>query len=952
MTRFLLIAFTFFFCSIAQAQQPYFSKLNINYQSSGIKFQKIYEDPTGILWIGTNEGIIRFNGKTSKLIRLPQQNGHRITAIVGNESYIFASDHKGVLYKINTHLNYTVEHTAYNEDAITALYISKKNLLVGTASSGILIYADFKFQRVLDASNILADNAIHFIKPSNNYIAIGTDAGIHFLDKDFQIYKLLTAEQGLSDNLIYAAHSDAQDLVVGTHNGELNQIDPSLKIDVTSFPASDQPIRFILKKNQEWIIISDYGNLQIATQDFTSVYESKYTQLESFSTNYEVTDAIIDKEGNLIICQNTDQILLADLQFLYTAQHEDVSFENISAIHHDLNSRLWLATKQGLCFHSDQFIPGNKLQFVFKASKDPKTQIICIRERSDGKIWFGMYGAGLGIYDPKTNTNSTILNQADLSDGNIFSICEINDEMWLATLNGVFITKEINGRIVFEKNEAINAYSRFIYRIFKDREGRIWLATDGKGAAYYTDQKINPIFDTSESIIDVTQDRDGNIWFLNSENEIIIWNNQIIFRQKLRVQRGFAHILAIEADLNGKVTILAQEGIFSLDSKGNNQLFFPAKNRINSNYLDIITNDENYQWFALDNALVRFESENNSNRTQPQPIIDHMFVAFQPIDTLTHKFSYRDNHFTFQISALWFKQLEDLDFRYRLFGLDTAWVQTSDAEIVFPKLSPGEYRFELQAAVNDQWTNCETASYFFQIKKPIWQQWWFIIIGLILAISIVGYSVTYRIKIRESKLALRQEQTQVQLDTLRNQINPHFLFNSFNALINAIHQDKEVAVDYVEKLSDYYRQILENQTKQVILLSEELDLVNNYLFLQKQRFADNLITSITLDNEVLKTCIPPMTLQLLVENAIKHNSISKSSPLRIEIFNQENQLFVKNIISPKIHPEKSTGVGLQNIKSRYSLLFSKQIKVSKSDTHFEVILPIIDSTQGHAHIDH
>jgi ligand-binding sensor domain-containing protein len=950
--RFLLISFTLLISVFAQAQQPYFSKLNINYQSSGIKFQKIYEDETGILWIGTNEGIIRFNGKTSKLIRLPRQNGHRITAMIGNDTFVFASDDQGIIYKINTHLNYTVEHTAYNEDAVTALFISKTNLLVGTASSGILIYDDFKFQRVLDASNILSDNAIHFIKPSNNYIAIGTDAGIQFLDKDFKLHKLLTTADGLSDNLIYAANNDAQTLVIGTHNGELNKIDPTLKIEVTSFPASDQPIRFILKKNQEWIIISDYGNLQIATQDFTSVYESKYTQLESFNANDEVTDAIIDKEGNLIICQNKDQILLADLQFLYTVQHEGASFENISAIHHDQHSRLWLATKQGLCYHSDQFIPGNKLQFVSKENKDPKTQIICIRERSDGKIWYGMYGAGLGIYDPITNERMYISNPTDLSDGNIFSICENGDEMWLATLNGVFIAKETNGKLSVEENDVTNAYSRIVYKIFKDREERIWLATVGKGAAYFSNQKITPVFETSESIIDITQDRDGNIWFLNSENEIIIWNDDFISRQKLPVQRGFAHILAIEADLNGKVTALTQEGIFSVNSNKNELIFYPSKNGINSNYLDIITNDKNYQWLALENALVRFEIENTANRTQPIPIIDHVFVALQPVDTLIHQFPYHENHFSFQISALWFKQLEDLNFRYRLLGLDTTWVQTNDAEIVFPKLSPGDYRFELQASVNDQWNNCKTTSYYFQINKPIWQQWWFIVISILLVVSIVGYTITYRIKIRESKLALRQEQTQVQLDTLRNQINPHFLFNSFNALINAIHHDKEVAIDYVEKLSDYYRQILENQNKQVILLGEELDLVNNYLFLQKQRFADNLSASIHLDDEVLKTCIPPMTLQLLVENAIKHNSISKSCPLKIEIFNQRDLLFVKNTISPKIHPEKSTGVGLQNIKSRYSLLFSKHIEISKSNTHFEVILPIIDSTHGHAHIDH
>jgi LytS/YehU family sensor histidine kinase len=183
----------------------------------------------------------------------------------------------------------------------------------------------------------------------------------------------------------------------------------------------------------------------------------------------------------------------------------------------------------------------------------------------------------------------------------------------------------------------------------------------------------------------------------------------------------------------------------------------------------------------------------------------------------------------------------------------------------------------------------------------------------------------------------------VQLDTLRNQINPHFLFNSFNALINAIHQDKESAIDYVEKLSDYYRQILENQNKQIITLEEEIALVENYLYLQKQRFGNNLICEVSIDPKFWNSVIPPMTLQLLAENAVKHNSISKSTPLKLNIITNANQLIVKNTKSPKISPEKSAGVGLNNIKSRYLLLFEKNIEVEDTDQLFIVTLPLISN---------
>ncbi len=940
---YVLICLIFFHVT-GLTQQPYFSKLNINYQSSGIRYQKIYEDASGILWIGTNEGIIRFNGKTSKLIRLPAQNNQPITALTGDNDYVYAGSEKGLIYRIKKIPNYTVEHFSYNENAITSLLIlDNKTLWVGTTSSGIALFNDLKLTSTIDQNNLLKDNSVHFLLYSDQKIYVGTDAGLHVLSPSQKLIATITDKQGLSDNLVHSINKDEDKLLIGAYGGTLTLLNPQRQQETTVLSVAQEPIRFVLKKNDEWLLITGDNQIHIATNDLKNIYESNYKENEAIDQQQSITDAIIDSEGNLILCQNNESILISNLQFLYTQDHESISFENITSVYHDRSGKLWLATSQGLCYHADEFIPGNKLKFVTKQTTDPKHQIICIREDQQGRIWFGKYGAGLGVFDPSTNRIDYIDNSQGLEDGNVFSIAEVEGQMWLATLNGIYKANYAGKNTKLESLRLANDYSRFIYQLFRDSKGRVWLGTDGKGAAYIKENKLIAALNESMSIIDITEDNKGNIWFLTSENEIILWNESIIKREKLRVQRGFAHILSIEADQLGNVTALATEGIFSLTTSQNQIIFFPAVNGINSNYLDIITNDENHQWFALENALVRYERMNLAKRTKPLPVIDHVLVSLQPIDTSVHVFNYTDRHFTFNVSGLWLKQQDDLVFRYRLLGLDSTWVQTRDADIIFPRLNYGDYTFQLQVAVHENWSEAITAFYSFTIKKPFWQQWWFILIGSLALISIVVYMINYRIKARETKMRLQQEQTQVQLDTLRNQINPHFLFNSFNALINAIHQDKESAIDYVEKLSDYYRQILENQNKQIITLEEEIALVENYLYLQKQRFGNNLICEVSIDPKFWNSVIPPMTLQLLAENAVKHNSISKSTPLKLNIITNANQLIVKNTKSPKISPEKSAGVGLNNIKSRYLLLFEKNIEVEDTDQLFIVTLPLISN---------
>jgi two-component system, LytTR family, sensor kinase len=192
------------------------------------------------------------------------------------------------------------------------------------------------------------------------------------------------------------------------------------------------------------------------------------------------------------------------------------------------------------------------------------------------------------------------------------------------------------------------------------------------------------------------------------------------------------------------------------------------------------------------------------------------------------------------------------------------------------------------------------------------------------------------------KEQLQRENIESQLEGLKNQVNPHFLFNSLNTLVNIIPEHPDNAVRFVQKLSKVYRYILEIRDTQTTPLSKELDFLNAYIFLLKERFGENLHIHIDPNTEgVLEKDILPLSLQILFENAIKHNIISAQRPLTIEVSVENDMLIVKNNLQKKNQIQEGTGFGLQNIKNRYKLLCNKNVEVIITQQSFIVSLPLL-----------
>jgi hypothetical protein len=193
---------------------------------------------------------------------------------------------------------------------------------------------------------------------------------------------------------------------------------------------------------------------------------------------------------------------------------------------------------------------------------------------------------------------------------------------------------------------------------------------------------------------------------------------------------------------------------------------------------------------------------------------------------------------------------------------------------------------------------------------------------------------------------MRTERFKGEAQLLRDQLNPHFLFNALNVLTNMVYEDADKSADYIRKLSKFYRYVLEVQDEELISLERELTFGKSYFLLQQSRFGSSALQLSLEVESPQQHFIPPMALQLLLENAIKHNKIEPGAPLHIDIRTQGGYLKVKNNIQRRTQPAESTGIGLKNIQERYKHLSDKHVKILPQETHFEVHLPLLKVTQA------
>ena len=220
----------------------------------------------------------------------------------------------------------------------------------------------------------------------------------------------------------------------------------------------------------------------------------------------------------------------------------------------------------------------------------------------------------------------------------------------------------------------------------------------------------------------------------------------------------------------------------------------------------------------------------------------------------------------------------------------------------------------------------------------------FICSSLIMALLEVRYMQDEKKELRELSQRLEKENIETLYNSLKQQVNPHFLFNSLSVLSSLIHYDVKKADQFIQHFSDIYRYVLDMNQHKLVTLQQELSFLESYLYLQRIRFGDNIEFISSIDKATTAQLLPPLSLQLIFEKILKHNIISSKYPMSIELRTEENLLIIENSLKPK-PGQISTGVGIPNLKEKYKLLNADLPSFLNKGEQYQVRLPLIQNIE-------
>jgi hypothetical protein len=632
---------------------------------------------------------------------------------------------------------------------------------------------------------------------------------------------------------------------------------------------------------------------------------------------------------------------------LFIRNFDNISFKDAGVVCHDNNGNILFSNENGLYSFSPILKEGEPIRKLIDLKENNIQYIISLYIDNLDRIWIGTFGQGIWMMDGEKVIQFT--EKDGLINDNVLSISGRKNEIWIGTLGGVSMAKLTNDGPVFENFGSDSGLkSKYVYSVYT-KHNEVWFGTDGSGLIKYENGLFKTVIDTENfATVYSVAGAGEEIWFSGRNGYLSKVIGDSISEYQIKYNEADTKISTLITIDDDHVFFLSENGVGMFDKESHQYIIFDEEFGLapfNYNFLNILSNDKKDNiWIGTENFVLKMRMHDHSFSLIPETYIRTVELFSNPIDTNLHFFDPGENHFIFNYSGLWYHAPEKVRFKYRLKGFDVDWKETNDNRAIYQKLPPGTYTFEVGSSTSSNFDAVSFASWSFTIKKPLYYQWWFILLALFFSWIVIYFAFVLknRKKIKDAQIA--REKILSQFELLKSQVNPHFLFNSLNTLNALIYKDSKDASDYLLKLSDFLRVMLTQNNNVTHLLGEELKLAEQYGFLQKKRFGDNLIIKTEIPDELLNgVLIPPLTLQILLENAIKHNVVSRSKPLTIQIFKEGDYLIVKNNLQEIKEKKKSTGIGLSNISNRYRIIFGKEIEIIKSKDDFIVKLPLIFS---------
>jgi ligand-binding sensor domain-containing protein len=960
------------------------------------QLESIAIDHKGMIWVGTlGAGLDRFDPSTKTFTHFRHDPKNK-SSVSSDWIIALLVDRKGTLWvggvgvgrfdeKSNSFIHYQHQPGDTNSlgsNEVTALYQDRQgNIWIGTGSvygehkdkpeSGGLYRMDNTHQRFIgykhDPKNpkSLINNKVRAImEDSKGNFWVGTSGdGLHTMDRssgNFQRHRFDPRKpEKLSrpkfkpkpyvDQIAFITEDAAGFIWIGTVESGMNRYDPATQKTIHFELQEERPGAFT-DRTAWWAYTSREGVLWISTL---------------FGNLYRINP------------------LPWNVSFYPSAQGI------VNSFFEDSDGKLWLGTANGLVAHDPKVIGPQKkyLHPNFDAYSYNNEGVGPMLEDRQGNLWVGTEVGLNKLEKGQTNFTSIRHHPTDsnsLSHDFILSLCQDKHEnVWVGTFKGLNLMDNKTGRVKRFVFHPEDLGKNIVSSLLADKKGNIWVGCAMAGDVH----KLNPYTGAFTTLLpglgisSFLEDRDQILW-VGGDDGLFRYDHATgrFVRYFDPVSKTeFSYVRSLIEDNEQNLWVATNHGISKLNRQRRLEMVFDQNfgiSGINLCYGSCYkTNNGNLYFGAYSGYFVFYPDRLTKNFKPPHLVISEFRIANQSIQPgaaspLQHSLDsvkeivlrHNQDNFSFDFATLDYTNPEQNKHLFMLEPYDRDWNQAgSDRRALYFNVPPGRYTFKVKGLNSfGMWTE---RSIDISITPPWWSTWWFKILAAVLVLGGLYSIIRWRLQLKyrnridrsekEKQLAeLRQRTTELEMQALRSQMNPHFIFNSLNAINRFILQNnKQQASEYLTRFSRLVRLILQNSQASLITLESELDSLRLYLELESLRFEKRFDFTIILDPEmdISVIRIPPLIIQPYVENAIWHGLMHKEEKgkLEIELSEREGMLNCRitddGIGRKKAEELKATGthksMGLRITADRIALLQQQQRKASASIEVFDLVLP-------------
>lgn len=912
------------------AQFPFHRSLEIHSGQRKPRITQLAFDAQGLIWTGSDLGVFRTDGE--RVTVMFRSETAQVTAMNAHGDAVYVAFTNGILMRCaGTSCDTLINDTLLKYAPIrTIAVLQNGTVCLATYGAGVWFLGQHGVQRITIQQGAPDDNVNDIALLDGERIVAATDQGLAVLTAN-GVSEVFDEAHGAPDNLMMAVEvMDDGTVVAGTDGNGVFTWRPGARAVTTlgnewkHGAVSD----IVVDQEQVWVGTRDDG---IVIHDTGA---GKGRSEERTHTG-AITGMARDAEGALWWCDGTDRIHRADPAILLIPEHEGQDLKAISALCVDAQDRVWMATPEGLFHHPNSFPEGDHLVRV-PLVVDQRKPIVSLAASRKGTVWAATFGNGVYAIDASGGVRHYSVADG-LRNENVLAVRAAGDSVWFATLDGACLWA--GGRF-----QNIPGSSGFTFDVLPMGKDDAFVATDGQGVISYRQGLSTSVRTNVRTFYSLARADDGSVWALGPAGLCRVRGEPLVCTATgVPVFDGDVFALAVSG---GRQVVFGSAGTWAYDGAKDSWTDLTERlgtAAIKAELNAVAIGSDGEVWFASDKGLMRLELDATHFRTTIPVVITDLIVNGERVPVRERiNTTFDRNTITVRFAASYYADPGAVHFEYRI-GEGGEVLRTRDRELAFAGLSPGTHHIQLRAFVGLDAENAAWRTITVVVAAPWWRRPWLIGLLILGAAALVVIILRARERRLRDRDRMEQEKVRFQLEALRSQVDPHFLFNSFNTLVALIETDQEKAVEHVDALSTFFRSMLVVRDKDLISLQEEFDLLQSYFGLEKRRFGNAIDLFINFTDDLSAFRIVPLTLQLLVENALKHNVATVNEPLRIEVLRDGGYLVVRNPVRPRASAARSTSFGLDSITKRYAAFTTKAVRLEHDQLWFEAHIPLLTS---------